>query len=134
ATEMPTRLRSIFGNEADIRIVLVERGELIAPQTGANPLPVIAKAIRNAGVEIMLGVGVTALDESGVTLSNGQHIESATVIWTAGMRASALTAQISASRDNLGRLIVDPDLRVPGAKNVFATGDTAKVAADGLGN
>jgi NADH dehydrogenase len=79
-------------------------------------------------------VGVTALDESGVTLSNGQHIESATVIWTAGMRASPLTAQISASRDNLGRLIVDPDLRVPGVKNVFATGDTAKVAADGLGN
>ena len=69
-----------------------------------------------------------------MTLSNGQHIESATVIWTAGMRASPLTAQISASRDNLGRLIVDPDLRMPGVKNVFATGDTAKVAADGLGN
>jgi NADH dehydrogenase len=95
---------------------------------------VIAKAIRDSGVETILGVGVTALDESGVTLSNGQHIESATVIWTAGMRASPLTAQISAPRDNLGRLIVDPDLRVPGVKNVFATGDTAKVAADDLGN
>ena len=114
--------------------MLVERGELIAPQTGDNPRPVIAKAIRDAGVETILGVGVTALDESGVTLSNGERIESATVIWTAGMRASPLTAQISASRDNLGRLIVDPDLRVPGVKNVFATGDTAKVAADDLGN
>ena len=50
------------------------------------------------------------------------------------MRASPLTAQIPAPRDNLGRLIVDPDLRVPGVKNVFATGDTAKVAADDLGN
>jgi NADH dehydrogenase len=134
ATEMPRRLRTILGNDADIRVVLVERGELIAPQTGDNPRPVIAKAIHDAGVETILGVGVTALDESGVTLSNGQHIESATVIWTAGMRASPLTAQISASRDNLGRLIVDPDLRVPGVKNVFATGDAAKVAADGLGN
>jgi NADH dehydrogenase len=134
ATEMPRRLRTILGNNADIRVVLVERGELIAPQTGKNPRPVIAKAIGDAGVETILGVGVTALDESGVMLSNGLHIESATVIWTAGMRASPLTAQISASRDNLGRLIVDADLRVPGVNNVFATGDTAKIAADGLGH
>src|SRR5262249_28826583 len=134
ATEMPRRLPTILGNDADIRVVLVERGELIARQTGDNPRPVIAKAIRDAGVETILGVGVTALDEFGVTLSNGERIGSATVIWTAGMRASPLTAQISALRDNLGRLIVAPDLRVPGAKNLFATGDTAKIAADGLGN
>jgi NADH:ubiquinone reductase (H+-translocating) len=134
ATEMPERLRAILGRDADIRVVIVERNDLIAPQTGDNPRPVIATAIHDAGVETILGVGVTSLDESGVTLSNGERIESATVIWTAGMRASPLTAQIPAPRDNLGRLIVDPDLRVPGVKNVFATGDTAKVAADDLGN
>ena len=60
ATEMPGRLRTILGNDADIRVVLVERDELIAPQTGDNPRPVIAKAIRDAGVETILGVGVTA--------------------------------------------------------------------------
>jgi NADH dehydrogenase len=134
ATEMPGRLRAILGRDADIRVVIVERNERIAAQTGDNPRPVIAKAIRDAGVEIILGVGVTTVDASGVTLSNGEHIESATVIWTAGMRASPLTGQIPAPRDNLGRLIVDPDLRVPGVKNVFATGDTARIAADGLGN
>jgi NADH:ubiquinone reductase (H+-translocating) len=134
ATEMPERLRAILGRDVNIRVVIVERDEVIAKQIGANPRPAIVKAIRDLGVEIILGVGVTALDESGVTLSNGERIESATVIWTAGMRASPLTAQISAPRDNLGRLIVDPDLRVPGVKNVFATGDTAKVAADDLGN
>ena len=134
ATEMPGRLRAILGGDADIRVVIVERNELIAAQTGENPRPVIAKAIRDGGVETILGVGVTAVDEGSVTLSNGERIESATVIWTAGMRASPLTAQIPAPRDNLGRLIVDPDLRVPGVKSVFATGDTAKVAADDLGN
>jgi NADH dehydrogenase len=134
ATEMPQRLRAILGNDADIRVVIVERGELIAAQTGAKPRPVIAKAIRDAGVETILGVGVTAVDEGGVTLSNGQRIESSTVIWTAGMRASPLTAQIPAPRDNLGRLIVDRDLRVPGVKDVFATGDTARVAADDRDN
>jgi NADH dehydrogenase len=134
ATAMPERLRAILGRDADIRVVLVERSEVIAPQTGDDPRPVIAKAIRDAGVETILGVGVMAVDASGVTLSNGEHIESATVIWTAGMRASPLTGQIPAPRDNLGRLIVGPDLRVPGVKRVFATGDTARVAADDLGN
>jgi NADH dehydrogenase len=134
ATEIPERLRAILGSDAEIRVVLVERGQLIAPQTGDNPRPVIAKAIRDAGVETILGVGVTAIDENSVTLSNGKRIESATAIWTAGMRASPLTAQIPAPRDNLGRLIVDPALRVFGIKDVFATGDTARVAADELGN
>ena len=134
ATEMPERLRAILGRNADIRIVIVERSELIAAQTGTNPRPVIAEAIRDVGVETILGVGVAAVDEGGVTLSNGERIESATVIWTAGMRASPLTTQIPAPRDNLSRLVVDPDLRVPGVNNVFATGDTAKAAADDLGN
>jgi len=134
ATEMPGRLRAILGRDADIRVVIVERNNVIAPQTGDNPRPVIAKAIRDAGVEVILSVGVTTVDANGVTLSNGQHIESATVIWTAGMRASPLTGQIPAPRDNLGRLVVGPDLRVPGVKNVFATGDTAKIAADDVGN
>src|SRR5258705_4290735 len=134
ATDMPGRLRAILGRDADIRVVIVERNNVIPPQTGDNPRPVIAKAIRDAGVEVILSVGVTTVDANGVTLSNGEHIESATVIWTAGMRASPLTGQIPAPRDNLGRLVVDPDLRVPGVKNVFATGDTAKIAADDLGN
>jgi len=134
ATEMPGRLRAILGRDADIRVVIVERNNVIAPQTGDNPRPVIAKAIRDAGVEVILSVGVTTVDANGVTLSNGEHIESATVIWTAGMRASPLTGQIPAPRDNLGRLVVGPDLRVPGVKNVFATGDTAKIAADDVGN
>jgi len=134
ATEMPGRLRAILGRDADIRVVIVERNNVIAPQTGDNPRPVIAKAIRDAGVEVILSVGVTTVDANGVTLSNGKHIESATVIWTAGMRASPLTGQIPAPRDNLGRLVVGPDLRVPGVKNVFATGDTAKIAADDVGN
>jgi NADH:ubiquinone reductase (H+-translocating) len=134
ATEMPARLRSILGTDADIRVVLVERGDVIAPQTGDNPRPVIAQAIQESGVETILGVGVTALDPTGATLSNGHRIESATVIWTAGMRASPLTQQIPAERDNLGRLIVDRHLRVPGVDDVFATGDAAKAVADDLGN
>jgi NADH:ubiquinone reductase (H+-translocating) len=134
ATEMPGRLRAILGKDAEIRVVIVERGDAIAKQVGEEPRPAIVKALHELGVETILRIGATSVDESGVTLSNGERIESATLIWTAGMRASPLTAQIAAPRDNLGRLEVDRDLRVQGVGNVFATGDTARAASDDLGN
>jgi len=134
ATEMPARLRAILGKDAEPRVVIVERGGAIAPDMGAGPRPLIEDALRELGVEVRLGAGVAALDESGVTLTDGTHIESATVIWAAGMRAAPLTAQIPGERDNFGRLIVDRQLRVPSVPGVFATGDAAKAACDDLGN
>lgn len=134
ATEMPTRLRAILGNSADIRIVIVDRSEAIAPDMGDGPRPIIEEALKKLGVETRLGVSVAALDESGVTLSNGEHIDSATVIWAAGIRAAPLTEQIPAERDKSGRLLVDQDLRVPSVPGVFATGDAARAASDDVGN
>jgi NADH dehydrogenase len=134
ATEMPARLRAILGKDAKPRVIIVERGDAIAPDMGADPRPIIEDALRGLGVETRLGVGVAALDETGATLTNAERIESATVIWAAGMRAAPLTAQIPAERDKFGRLLVDRDLRVPSVPGVFATGDAARAASDDLGN
>jgi NADH dehydrogenase len=134
ATEMPARLREILGKDAKPRVIIVDRNSAIAPDMGAGPRPVIEDALRKLGVETRLGAGVAALDESGVTLSDGQRIEAETVIWAAGMRAAPLTAQIPAERDNFGRLLVDRDLRVLSVPGVFATGDAARAACDDLGN
>lgn len=134
ATEMPARLRAIFGKDAKPRIVIVDRNSTIAPDMGAGPRPIIEEALRNLGVETRVGVGVTSIDKSSVTLSDGERIESETVIWTAGMRAAPLTARIPAERDNFGRLLVDRDLRVPSVPGVFATGDAARAACDDIGN
>jgi NADH dehydrogenase len=134
ATEMPARLRAILGKNAKPRVVIVDRNGAIAPDMGAGPRPVIEDALRKLGVETRLGAGVAALDKSGVTLSDGEHIETETVIWAAGMRAAPLTAQVPAERDNFGRLLVDRDLRVPSVAGVFATGDAARAACDDTGN
>ena len=131
---MPARLRAVLGENAKPRVIIVDRNEAIAPDMGAGPRPIIEDALRKLGIETRLGVGVTGLDKSGVTLSNGEHIESATVIWAAGIRAAPLTTQIPAERDNFGRLLVDRDLRVPSVPGVFATGDAARAACDDLGN
>jgi NADH:ubiquinone reductase (H+-translocating) len=134
ATEMPARLSAILGENAKPRVIIVERGDAIAPDMGAGPRPLIEDALRKLGVEVRLGAGVAALDKSGVTLASGERIESATVIWAAGMRAAPLTAEIPAERDNFGRLLVDRDLRVPSVPGLFATGDAAKAACDDLGD
>jgi len=134
ATEMPARLRAILGADAMTRVVIVERGKVIAPDMGTESRPVIEHSLLELGVEARLGAGVAALDGAGVTLTDGTQIECATVVWAAGMRAAPLTGQIPAERDHLGRLIVDRDLRVLSVPDVFATGDAAKAPSDSIGN
>lgn len=134
ATEMPGRLREILGEDAGIRVIIVDRSEHVAPAMGVEPRPLIEEQLRALGVETRLNVGIAALDQNSVTLSNGERIETSTVIWSAGMRASPLTAHLPAERDNLGRVVVEPDLRVSAAPKIFATGDTAKARTDTAGN
>jgi NADH dehydrogenase len=134
ATEMPARLREILGTKAMTRVIIVERNDVIAPDMGPGPRPVIEEALRKLGVETRIGAGVASLDESGVTLSSGEHIETHTVIWAAGIRAAPMTAQIPAERDSFGRLLVDRCLHVPGVQGVFAAGDAARAACDDEGN
>ena len=134
ATEIPARLRTILGKDARPRVIIVERNSAIAPDMGEGPRPIIEEALRKLGVETRLGAGVASLDASGITLSDGERIETETVIWAAGIRAAPLTTQIPAERDNFGRLLVDRDLRVPSVPGVFATGDAARAASDDVGN
>ncbi|MDT4740379.1 NAD(P)/FAD-dependent oxidoreductase [Bradyrhizobium sp. WYCCWR 12699] len=134
ATELPARLRAIFGKDAKPRVIIVDRNSAIASAMGEGPRPVIEDALHKRGVETRLGAGVASLDQSGVTLTSGEHIEAETVIWAGGIRAAPLTAQVAAERDNSGRLLVDRDLRVPSVPGVFATGDAARAACDDEGN
>lgn len=134
ATEMPARLREILGKDAKTRVIIVERNSAIAPDMGEGARPVIQDALDKLGVETRLGVGVASVDQSGVTLSDGERIATETLVWAAGIRAAPLTQQIPAERDNFGRLLVDGDLRVLGVAGVFATGDAARAACDDVGN
>ncbi|MDU9403846.1 NAD(P)/FAD-dependent oxidoreductase [Pseudomonas sp. zfem004] len=133
ATEMTPRLRAILG-EGNVRVVLVDRADSIGAALGAGITPAIIAASEHAGVEWLTGASVVAVEAGGVTLDNGQHIASNTVIWTAGVKASPLTAQVAGERDALGRLRVDPHLKVVGQEHIYATGDVAWAAVDDIGN
>jgi NADH dehydrogenase len=134
AAEMPARLRSILGEKSAVRVIVVEQASAIGPDLGAGPRPVITQALEALGVETRLNAAVTAIDADGLTTSTGQRIDAKTVIWTAGLRASDLTQQIPGTRDSVGRLHVDRELRVEGVADVFATGDVAYAATDDEGH
>jgi NADH:ubiquinone reductase (H+-translocating) len=134
AAEMPARLRAALGDQAEVNVIVVERNEAIGPDLGPGPRPVIEQALGELGVTWKLGAGVSSVDTGGITTADGQRIETSTVIWTAGVRASALTEQIPARRDAAGRLYVDRNLAVEGVPGVYATGDVACAATDDEGN
>ncbi|MDH0303453.1 MULTISPECIES: NAD(P)/FAD-dependent oxidoreductase [unclassified Pseudomonas] len=133
ATEMPARLRAILG-EGQARVILVDRGRSIGAALGAGITPAIVAASEQAGVQWLTGTSVVAVDAGGVTLDNGEYIASKTVIWTVGVKASPLTAQVDGERDALGRLRVDDHLKVIGQAHIYATGDVAWAAVDEQGN
>jgi NADH:ubiquinone reductase (H+-translocating) len=125
ATEMVARLRAITTSGRPPRVVLVEAQGVIGPGLGSGPRQVIADALDEVGVEVLLDQRVAEVADGVAVLADGSLIESATVIWTAGMRASGLTRQLGGPRDALGRVPVDELLRVNQAPSVFAAGGTA---------
>ncbi|MFK3968664.1 NAD(P)/FAD-dependent oxidoreductase [Ensifer adhaerens] len=134
AAEMPHRLRSALGKDADIRVIIVERSSAIGPDLGPGPRPVIEQALSELGVETRLLSPIISVDHEGVTLTCGDRIEASTVVWTTGVRANPITRQIDAVKDSFGRLHVDRNLKVVGHEDVFATGDVACAATDDRGN
>lgn len=134
ALELPGRLREILGADAKTRVVVVERGAQPGARWSQELRDVIAEASAELGVEWMVNTEVESVDASGVTLKDGQKIHSQTVIWTVGVQANGLTAQIDAPRDRQGRLHVNANLQVVGHEDIYATGDVAYAATDDKGN
>ena len=131
AAEMPDRLARA-GISGSRRIILVDPNPAVGATIGAQARPVIETALAALEVETRLGVRVVSVEAAGIRLSSGEFIPAQTVIWCAGMRASPLAASFPDARDRLGRLLVDPFMRVADVGGVFAAGDVASSVVDGL--
>lgn len=133
ATEMPGKLQAAFRQHQlstssganGPRVILVDHNRHVGSDMGDSARPVIEAALSDLEIETRLGQRVASIDSSGVTLSSGERIPAATVVWCAGLRANPLTALLSEERDRWGRIAVDEYLRVEGVPRVFAAGDVA---------
>lgn len=115
------------------RVILIEAGPRLLPQFPEELGARAARDLRDLGVEIRTNTAVTGVDDSGVTLASGDQIFAHTVFWGAGNQASPLAKQLGVPLDRVGRVIVTPDLSIPGFDHIFALGDVAAVAmTDGI--
>ena len=114
-------------NTADTKVILLEAGKRILPAFPEDLAARARKDLENLGVDIRPNAKVVNIDEKGVTLDGGELIPARTVIWAAGNAASPVAKSLKAPMDKAGRILVNPDLSVPGRPEIFVAGDLAVV-------
>jgi NADH dehydrogenase len=127
---MRTDFRSIRPEEA--QIFLIEGADRVLTAFPVSLSTAAERSLGRLGVRTRTDVKVTGIDAEGVTLSvagSSQRVESHTVIWAAGVKASEfgeiLAKCTGAQLDRQGRVIVEPDLSLAGHPEIFVIGDLA---------
>jgi NADH dehydrogenase len=115
---------------ANTKVLLVEAGDRVLAAFPPSLSKKAEKSLRGLGVTPMLNAAVTDITPDGVSIGE-EHLSSATVIWAAGVLAAGVSSTLAeasgAETDRVGRLIVEPDLSVPGHPEVLAIGDMVQV-------
>jgi len=114
--------RAIDPREA--RVLVLEAGPRILPSFTEDLARKAEESLSTLGVEVLTGCAVTEVKE-GIVEAGGATIAAATVLWAAGVRASPLAATLAVGLDRAGRVLVEPDLSIPGDPRIFAIGDVA---------
>jgi NADH dehydrogenase len=114
------------------RIILVEGTDRPLPTYPPNLSEAARKMLNNLGVTVKTGAMVTDITAEGVTIKEGDRTEvipTRTVLWAAGVLASPLgkilSANAGAPLDKASRVLVQPDMSVPGHPEIFVIGDLA---------
>jgi NADH dehydrogenase len=126
-------LRGDFRNfdTRSARVVLIEAGPRILSGFSEDLSAYAQRALTRLGVEVKLGHAVSKCGETGVELGD-EFLPAGTILWAAGVAASAVADWLNVPADRAGRVLVEPDLTVPGHPDIFVVGDTAHVeGADG---
>jgi len=108
-------------NPSSARVILVEGKERVLPP---YPPPLSAKA-----AEVVTNAQVTRINDHEVSVGD-TTIPTRTILWAAGVQASPLAKTLGVPLDRAGRVLVEPDLSIPGHREVFVIGDLAAVKND----
>jgi NADH dehydrogenase len=113
-------------DEKLIRIVVVHPGDYLLPELGEELGRYAERKLRERKVEVIKGARVASYDGSFVKLSNGTSIPAATLIWTAGVKPSAVIDLLPCDKER-GRICVNEYFQAPGYTGLWAAGDCAAV-------
>ena len=106
------------------RVVLVEGAARVLQSYPENLSEKARRQLERLGVTVWLGRQVTGIDANGVQLG-ADRLEAKTVVWAAGVAASALGSTLGVPLDRAGRVVVGEDLSIPGHPEVIVIGDLA---------
>ncbi len=109
------------------RVILLEADPRLLRQFSGRLSAKAAAQLSRLGVEVRTNVRVENIGGDFLQLAGGARIESANIIWTAGVTANPLTRKLGVALDRAGRVRVNPDLSLPDHPEVFAIGDLALV-------
>lgn len=116
---------------ASTRILLVEAGPDVLSAYPPDLRRSAVEQLQHLGVEVRTNTAVTDVRDGEVRIGN-DAVPAAVVLWAAGVSASPLGRALGAPVDRAGRVLVEPDLSIPGHREVFVIGDLASLKhADG---
>jgi NADH:ubiquinone reductase (H+-translocating) len=92
-----------------------------------------ARSLSGRGIDVRLNTRAAQVAAAGVTLANGEFVAAGTVICTIGTRANPLAERLGFALQR-GRIETEPDLRVRGARDVWAIGDCALIRNQAVGD
>jgi NADH dehydrogenase len=107
--------------------VLVDAAPKILPEIPTRLGEYAAALLARRGVDIRVETTLEEVEPHAARLSDGDHLLTSTVVWTAGVKANPLLAEFGLPLDERGRVRVDETLRVEGAERLWALGDCAAV-------
>ena len=108
------------------RVILIEASDRVLPTYSGESSEKARLSLIKLGVELHLGCPVQSIN-AGVIEFEGGRIEAESIIWTAGVAANPLTKQLPVECDRRGRVMVAPDISLPGYEEVFVVGDIANL-------
>jgi NADH dehydrogenase len=109
------------------RWILVDAAPKILPEIPTRLGDYAARQLEKRGVDIRVETTLESVEQHAATLSDGERIETDTLVWTAGVRATPIVSRFGLPVDEKGRVKVGPVLRVEERENVWALGDCARV-------
>jgi NADH dehydrogenase len=108
-----------------MRWVLVEASDRVLPEIDRELADYALRELRGRGIDIRLQTTLEEVTADSARLSNGEVLPTRTVVWTAGVKAQPILAELNLPLDERGRVPVDSYLRVQGMNSVWAIGDCA---------
>ncbi|MBV7694168.1 NAD(P)/FAD-dependent oxidoreductase [Streptomyces sp. TRM70350] len=108
------------------RWILLDVADRVLPELDERLSRTADRVLRQRGVDVRMGTSVKEATHGGVLLTDGEYVETRTLVWCVGVRPDPLVESLGLPMER-GRLLVDPHLQVPGRPEVFACGDAAAV-------